>query len=850
MQYLKLKENEELLTLSFVSKKQIFILLFTLFSFFQLSAQTYTVRGKITDRRTKEPLAFVNVVYGEGNLGTTTNIDGVFQLKTTNKELQLKCIYLGYKTLIQIVRADNPSLKEIALDEDVFGLNEVRVFPGENPAHRIIRSTIKNKTINDPEKLAAFSYLSYNRMHFTLAPDNKYGEKIDTLVISAAQANRIRNKNKKDFLRDFMGKQHFFLMETLSERLYNGPGKNKETIKASKTSGLKQPYIFLLATQFQSFTVYGNEVSLGSRKYVSPICDNCIDKYFYLIEDSIFNETGDTLFVISFRPAHGKNFDGLQGIMHINTNRYAVESIKAEPVDKDTTMDIRFQQKYSFVENKAWFPVELNTDITMKGFQSILVDTVVLTDSTALKTKQKFVMQGVGKTYLDSINLQPDLRKEKFGHVEVTVEGQAGEVDAAYFSGYRPDSLTVKDLNTYRVIDSLGEKMNLDATVRVMTVMMTGYIPYSIFNFDINRILAFNQFENFRGGLGFITNDKMLKWLSVGAYAGWGFRDEKEKYGYSLRLKLPEDEEIWLEYNHSFDIREPGKSDLTLKRNITSSEFFRTLLIPAADYFVQDRVRFSCRLLDYFVIETGYAQNQMNIHPDYRYFDDGAIITGDYRYQEANFGFRMLYREKFAETPLGKLSMGSNGPEINAGFSVGAPMTNSSNLFFRSELKVSHSFDFHFVGKTKITARAGFVQGNVPLSLLYNGYGSFAELSVDAENTFQSVLPLEFFNKSFSAIYIRHNFGNLLFKTGKFNPGIILCHNMGIGNMFHEKSIQLPGIQSFEKGFMESGIIITDLIKVNIAGYGIGVFYRYGSYASKKFTENLSVKISFSLKSF
>ena len=64
------------------------ILFFILFSFSALS-QSHKISGKVIDEKTHEPLAFVNVVYGSKNLGTSTNIDGYFSFQTTSENATL-----------------------------------------------------------------------------------------------------------------------------------------------------------------------------------------------------------------------------------------------------------------------------------------------------------------------------------------------------------------------------------------------------------------------------------------------------------------------------------------------------------------------------------------------------------------------------------------------------------------------------------------------------------------------------------------------------------------------------------------------------------------------------------------
>jgi len=823
--------------------KNIFVLL--LFYSNILNSQSFQYKGKIIDELSQEPLAFVNIIYGKGNLGTTTNIDGTFYFTSKNLIDSIKISYLGYKTKTTTI---NPTIKDeiniLKIKPLVYNLNEAVVLPGENPAHRIIRQTIMNKDINNPEKLESFSYTSYNRMHFTFQPQHNISPKIDSIKISTEKAHYLLNKNRKSKFLELLDNQHIFLMESVSERVYNGPGKNKETVLASKTSGLKQPYMVLLATQFQSFSIYGEEIELGSRKYVSPVCRSCINHYLYIIEDTLFNEKNDTLFVISFRPQRGKNFDGLKGVMHINSNRYAIENIRTEPVESDTMLDLRIQQRYAFIENTTWFPIELNTDIIFKSIIATFNDSIVINDSLAIIKRINYAATGIGKSYLDLIQVNPIINNKKFGHIEVELAKNAGKANADYFAPFRPDSLSEKDINTYRMIDSIGEALNLDNKIRILSVLMTGYIPWKFLNFDLNRLITFNEYEGFRAGVGFKTNNKLASWFSLESYVAWGFKDKEAKYGYGASINLPNNEEVFLRYRYSYDTREPGQNGFIQKRNISNTEFFRQLILPSLDYNNKYELSGGFRFIHYANAEVFLNKNNLSSNSNFEIINSPNTAQNKFSFTEAGIKIRYAYREKFFDSFFGKISMGTKWPILQLSLSQGIKTLNGEYNYNKNELQVQQNINFRFSGITNYTVRLGHINGMPPINLLFNGYGSNAPFSADAENTFQTMYPYEFFSSEYAHIFIRHNLGSLLFKKGKFKPGISLCHNMGIGKINNTMSSNNSSVKTMEKTFIESGIIFSNILKSGFSGIGIGGFYRYGYYSYNNFWNNANLKMS------
>jgi len=135
-----------------------------------LFSQNYTVSGRIIDSQTREPLAFVNILVNKDIHVTQSDIDGLFNISYPGKIDSLRLSYVGYENYTFM---PGNKTKNIVIDlkRKQVQLNEVVVFPGENPAHRIIKKMIENKDKNNPEKLGSFSYTSYNKMIFSAKLD-------------------------------------------------------------------------------------------------------------------------------------------------------------------------------------------------------------------------------------------------------------------------------------------------------------------------------------------------------------------------------------------------------------------------------------------------------------------------------------------------------------------------------------------------------------------------------------------------------------------------------------------------------------------------------------------------------
>ena len=82
-----------------MSQRLLLIVVFWISCFTNCNAQDlYLVSGRVIDFKTKEPLAFVNmVINSNNNTGGTTDIDGKFSLRSPKPVRSILLSYVGYE---------------------------------------------------------------------------------------------------------------------------------------------------------------------------------------------------------------------------------------------------------------------------------------------------------------------------------------------------------------------------------------------------------------------------------------------------------------------------------------------------------------------------------------------------------------------------------------------------------------------------------------------------------------------------------------------------------------------------------------------------------------------------------
>jgi hypothetical protein len=832
-------ENEYIPMISGTLRNSFYFLLFLFLGlntiFFKAHSQDITITGRVTDAETKEPLPFVNVVYTEKGKGTTTNLNGIFSISGNEDITNLRFSYVGYEQVnLSLAGLDTSKPLLINLQRKTIEIEEVTIFPGINPAHRIIQRVVDNRDFNHPEKMRSFSYQAYNKLVFTFEKDTSLlrggiEKNIDTLLTDTLQAAKTDSSAIR--LQNFLNRQDIFLMESVSKRDYMYPGRNNEVVIASRVSGFQEPSFVLLATQLQSFSFYDELIAILDQRYLNPISRGSTTNYSFLLQDSLYTDQNDTLYIISFRPYKNKNFDGLKGVLSINSRGYAIQSLIAEPMEKGSFFHIKIQQNYRLIENRQWFPVELNTELHFPN----------------MRANNTHYAVGKGRTYLSDIILMPELSRKNFGHVELRIDPEAHLKSEEFWNIYRTEPLSEKNIFTYRRIDSLGQANRFDRNLRLLETLASGFIPVGVVNFDYTSLIDFNQQEGFRTNLHIRTNRKVSENLILGGRIAYGFKDKRIKYGGYAEWLIYQPAGLSLGLSHHNDVQETGGYGFFQPWRIITTETNRRFVLNQLDYVEETKTYLTFQGLQYFSGELFFLRSNHSISGNYRFLINEEWKS-DFSFIESGIRLRYAYREKFFQTPRGeKLSMGTSSPILFFNLIKGFESYKGEFDYLKTEARLMSSFYSRNTGTTTLVLEGGNILGEVPLTKLYYGRGSYGIFSLEAENSFGAMRMNEFLNRNFVHVFIRHNFHSLLFKTPKFKPEIILITNFGIGQ-FDDPAIHDPlEFKTMEKGYFESGILFNNLIRQMFLGYGLGAYYRYGAYSFPKTIDNFAFKLSFTV---
>ncbi len=811
------------------SRGRIGVISFYLFFVFCSSASAqYIWNGKVIDSTTYEALPFVTVVINHSStIGTRTDMDGKFSFTTKDPQVHLTISYVGYKVSeMDFVASQKLTELNIMIQSQEQQLQDVTVFAGENPAFRIIREIVKHADENDPEKLSSYSFNIYNKYVFTADAEN-------------AKLVKDRKNDTSKQIFEYLKGNYLMIMESMIKTKFKSPGLRSEMVMATKVSGFKDPSFALASSQLQPFSFYSNYITLVDIDYLNPVSISSPNFYFLAIEDTSY-QGKDTIYQISFRPKKGKNFMALKGMLFINSDGYAIQHITAEPFDTlGMAMVVKIEQDYAKSKSGYWFPIRYNTDIHYNNF---------------IKPGLKVFMQG--RSYIDSIQLNRFISSKEFDGISQQIDPRAGSKDSDYWQNIRPDSLTNKEIKTYRDIDSVGRKRHLDAKLNIVNGILENEIPIGCISIDITNLVKINAKEKYRLGIGLTTNDKISGLFKLGGYAGYGLADKKWKYGGNLRLDLNEKYSYELLFKYSHDYEETGGVNFYKDNLSGNTQKVRNALVDRFDFTDRYEVSVTGRSFRFLNYKITAFEAQKTSAFEYVFLNK---ITNEgtatpFIFSGIKFSGRYAYKEKIVESFGQKIPVFNPWPVVWFNVTKGFKINNGQFNYWKFDLKFNFEFPTKRFGYTYLQAFAGSSNASLPISELYSCKGNYTPYGLYSYSNFQTMRANEFVYNQYVSIFWEQDFGSLIFKAGKFRPKVLLSNSVGIGKInnpeLHSVDQKLIDVGLLDYPYTESGIIINNLISKKIfgalrLGLGVGGYYRWGFYAMPNWKDNVALKLAF-----
>jgi len=770
-----------------------------------------TDSGIVMDSLTRNPIPFATV-HADGQ-GCIADLNGHFTIKTGKtpdgkREKPLSISATGYRTctitLNRLKKADTVWLAP-ATNE----LKEVTIRPQTDKIREILNNTLTNRNRNNPDKYKTWQCNIYYKMA------------VDMILPDTVKSDTAEKRRK---LTEFTNKQHVLLSETYSTRTWKSPATVQEDIQAIRFSGLKRAAFTSTITDVLPFHAYTDYITLNGKDYHNPVSRGYEKYYRFSLTDEITENTGTT-WVISFRP-RANTANCLSGTVYISEQGYAITRIIARGIDTILGQTTSIEQEYSSHQlddtTRRWFPSRLNYIIDKQMKSSTL--------SYTLRMK--------GNSSIDSVKWQiPDNFRFDKAHTVRIAPGADTEADTL-LQQLRPAALNNREQLTYHVIDSIGQEAKADRIMQWMRHLPDGRISVGVLDADIARLLSYNQYENLRLGLGLQTNERLIKWLSVGGWGGYGFGDKAWKYGAFAEVYADKYRETVIRLSWDDDLSDPGRIQLG---GSIDKGYLRQYLMQRVDNIRTAQISLRKRL-GWWKAEVAAAQQEITPRYTYALAMDG-IPYSSFTARQASLKIRYAPGEKTAPFFGSYYSMPGRYPVIYAKATGGELTAGHASIPYMQAI-VAATWQVHInrLGMERMMIEAGrsWSDAPLPLSRLFAGNGfkyDAKTLSLYAFGGLMTMYPYDYYTDQFVQFIYRHDFDRKLFHLAHKEvpissaPSVGLQYGMLYGTLAHREAHSgiTPGVPDGD-GYHEAGLLLNNLIRLQSGSmyyYSLNAGYFY-----------------------
>lgn len=798
-----------------------------------------TIPGRVIDKESKKPLAYAKIQLGNQN-ELLTNIDGSFELDIKTDLDTIKVSYIGYKKLSIPISKDTRYL-QIGMTPIYEQLQTVLISDGVDPTEKLIRNAIKRRDLNDPEKkLEGYQYSSYSKFII----DNQFSGMQMSSDSTSASMRTIINEGRA------------FLSEKVSKHFYRSQKGRKEKVIGIETAGFKEPVYNVLAMEVNPLSLYKKDYKLYKTEYAGPLANNALNNYEYKILDT--TKTERPAYVVYFKPKREKVVAGLEGILYLDTQSLAIQQAKAQLLGA-IRLEVTHDYTY-YPEKDLWFPSVQTTKIRPgAGGKEIAVFGGTI--SVGAVQQKKGVLNAIfgtkeisGDLYLNSTSIIYDIDLDYNGTIEnpgaeIDIRKEAIAREADFWLENRKTEFTARDEATRQKVDSLIDAGNVKRKLEIKRAITSGSYPISWWDLNLSKIFKFNNYEGIRLGFGGKTNDRFSEKFNINGYTTYGFKDEVLKYGLGTQLYLNKRNGTFLNFAVSRDIRETASFNYLKGRNTFSILEPRFVNINFFYNYRKYSTSLEHRITPKLNTELQFAREEIWQIKNYSYLNDGIVYT-DYDLTTATFSFLWQPFSKFLNTPDSNILLEQNFPQFTGQIEQSFSGLGGDFNFTRIGLKAEHEIKRLDNSRTEFILEGNYGFGNLPLTHAFHANPNnpdreniFRRFSVAGRNSFETMFYNEFFSERQVSLHLRHQLRPFLISKS-LQPEMVFISRFAIGDFDNQDQHQNIPFNTLKHGYSEAGIELNKIL----AGFGLGVAYRYGAYHLEEFKKNFSFKFTLQLQ--
>ena len=729
-------------------RRMIFGLLAFLLGSVGAHAQTTRVRGKVTDSG-GTPLSFVSVIFPGTTVGITTDEQGIYSLETRDTVSCVQASMIGYATSTQPVTYGSFNRVDFSLEAVEFGIGDVVITPGENPAFPILEGVRRNRSCNDPDRHDTYHCRTYTKTE------------LDLTNIRPGFRNRRLQRNF-GFIFNYMDTSaltgQVYLPAMIAEstaELYRSrsPEFKREVIRASRISGVENNVAVAQFTggMHGDVNFYDNYIVLFNARFASPLSEYGRAFYNYFLVDSSYHE-GRKIYKIRFHPKRLATLV-LDGEMNIDSASFALESATAR-MPRGTNVNwvkhLVLESENQRLPDGGWFRAR---DRISAEFSISEADSSKLT--SFLGTREVIYSDPkIGEPIPDEIR--------RMDNNIVVEEFEPDNTSEEYWEQIRPYRLSDRERQIYRMVDSVKQAPLYRNIYTVINTVLSGYWNTKYIGLGpYHKLGSFNDAEGFRMQLGVRTTPAVSRTVRLGGYVAYGTRDRRFKGGAMVEFAFKRQLTRKLTLAARHDIIQ-----LSTGHNILNENSIFTSILSRGDQRLSmiDRGEASYEHEWRQGISTTVGLRMQHIHGN-RYVPmlrpGGGDPLRSLNDATVSIGIRLSKNEAVFRRPFDKKYLGSRYPVVSLIFTAGIPdLLSGSPEYYALVGNIRYRANLPPCGYSTISIQGGRLFGHIPYPLLklHEGNGTYFY----DPHAFSCMNYYEFASDSWVSWFWEHHFNGLL----------------------------------------------------------------------------------------
>ena len=584
----------------------------------------------------------------------------------------------------------------------------------------------------------------------------------------------------------------------------NQEGESNFRRVSSMRKGQNDPILDFLQSRLITHIVRGREWIIGGHLIPNPVHPDNNKLYdFYDYTDSISDQTisAQTYF---FKPSPFGRDNGPTGFLHIDT----MPSLRMQiaTVVNDTTGGITFYTVSGFLADDILGLLPTGTTTIMR-FQSI---------------HNEMIITGINQTRSLDFSIS----------LEDLIPGNSGLNNFKSSPQHLADSLV-----------SLSRQQAQLSPTPLQRHLQQGFVTLAFTDVMWRKLIAYNDFEGFKFGIGFRTNQKFSQRFQLAAETDYGLWTSRFNFNYALSYLAGNRKNIRFSLHHAERFLPSGVVGLESQAiSFLSEGDIRSFYVSRMDFTKALEAETEIQPSKNLSLEFKYSWQRVDPAYDYFFESQNSRTFDQFSYHElsAKIGYRWNHPKKWQSFKL------PEADQIIFKFTLGTMPFLNNKGFGKLEVNIVKNLFSGRWSNWYLESTAGLVSEKIPAHKMFNLPGTWSRIGFFAPGTFSTMRPNEFTASKFVSFGLNHQLKDPLVIAGFLQPRAGFSVQTVFGTMARPEDHH--GIQLLppDKGFFEAGIYLHELINIEMMKLGASIHFRLGAYRRPGQHENVAFKIQIS----